>query len=377
MATTVATPFFTESRTAQLDDLLYEVCEDLQLGKSRYKQAEERYQAVSKVLESKDSPFRLLQPRIYPQGSMRLGTTVKPWEGPHDLDFVFEIALPHDFLNPMTLFKEFYAVLTGHGTYREMASPKKRCVRITYANEFYMDILPACKDSTAGGTCIRVPDRDMRDWTASNPIGYADWFHQRCALSRRRLFAKADPLPVQQDTEEKSPLQLAVQLIKRWRDLYYEDKTLAPISIVLTTLAGSLYQGDDSVSQAVAGILSGICQAISTADLSRTRLKVFNPSHPVEDLSERWDTTPEAYDAFKSGIRAFRRDWDEILASTRNVNKELETLFGEPVQKALVKQAQKLQEARGLGLLGVRSTGIISSLPAAVPIRPNTFHGKR
>ena len=80
-----------------------------------------------------------------------------------------------------------------------MVSPKNRCVRITYANEFYMDILPACKDSTAGGTCIRVPDRDMRAWTASNPIGYADWFHQQCALSRRCLLSKADPLPVQQD----------------------------------------------------------------------------------------------------------------------------------------------------------------------------------
>jgi hypothetical protein len=33
--------FFTESLNAQLDDLLYEVCEDLQLSKARYKQAED------------------------------------------------------------------------------------------------------------------------------------------------------------------------------------------------------------------------------------------------------------------------------------------------------------------------------------------------
>lgn len=375
---TLAAPFITESLKTQLDDLLCQVCEELQLARSRYKQAEERYQAVTKVLESKDSPFHLYSPRIYPQGSMRLGTTVKPVDGPYDLDFVFEVILPHNLVDPMALFSHFYALLQSHGTYRDMVSPKNRCVRITYANEFYMDILPACQDTASGRTCIRVPDREMRAWSPSNPIGYADWFHERCIIWRRRILGKADPLPAQQEVGEKRPLQLAVQLIKRWRDLYFEDDALAPISIVLTTLAASFYQGEESVSEALAMILSGICGAMATADVRRRRLTVFNPSNPNEDLSERWESTPEAYEAFKAGIRTFRRDWDVILASTKNVNKELERLFGEPVQKALVKQAEKLQEARGLGLLGVQSTGIISSLATAVvPIRPNTFHGKR
>jgi hypothetical protein len=57
--------FFTETSTRCLDSLLYEVCEELQLGKFRYKQAEDRYKAVSKVMEAKTSPFRLMQPRIY------------------------------------------------------------------------------------------------------------------------------------------------------------------------------------------------------------------------------------------------------------------------------------------------------------------------
>jgi hypothetical protein len=71
--------FFTEDFGLQLDDLLYEICEELQLSSSRYKQAVERYEALSQALEAVHSPFRLQRPLIYPQGSMRLGTTVILW----------------------------------------------------------------------------------------------------------------------------------------------------------------------------------------------------------------------------------------------------------------------------------------------------------
>ena len=33
--------------------------------------------------------------------------------------------------------------------YKEMTEKKNRCVRITYADNFYMDILPACRNVAA------------------------------------------------------------------------------------------------------------------------------------------------------------------------------------------------------------------------------------
>jgi hypothetical protein len=60
----------------------------------------------------------------------------------------------------------------------------------------------------------------------------------------------------------------------------------------------------------------------------------------------------------------------------RETNKELERLFGEYVRTALVKQTQRLQEARKAGALGVGSTGAVTGLASAVTrIRPNVFHG--
>ncbi len=76
----------TESGEAQLDDLLRRICEELQLPPGRYDQAVARYEAVSGWLESDGSALRALSPLMYPQGSMRIGTTVKPiGRDEHDL----------------------------------------------------------------------------------------------------------------------------------------------------------------------------------------------------------------------------------------------------------------------------------------------------
>lgn len=375
MAATVPA-FFTDDAQAQLDDLLMLVCEDLQLAPFRYRLAVERYEAVSRILEGEGSPFHGIPLSIYPQGSMALGTTVHPLDCPHDLDFVFELGIPHHRINPMALLRMFYSFLKEHGTYRDMVSLKNRCVRITYANDFHMDVLPACKDLQLGGTCIQVPDRELANWSPSNPNGYARWF--RDASTNFLLIEKAaQPVPPQQPAKAKLPLQLAVQLIKRWRDVFYPNPNLAPISIVLTTLAGRCYRSEASLSAALSGVLARIVAGVDAADLQGRRLVITNPSNLQEDLSERWDANPDAYKAFEAGMRQFLKDWCRVLSGGRETNRLLEALFGEPVTKAVVRQAQRLQEKRRANQLGVRSSGVITMAPSATAaFRPNTFHGK-
>jgi hypothetical protein len=308
---------------------------------------------------------------------MRLGTTVKPIEGPHDLDFVCELSLGHQFVDPMRLLHSLYAFLHANGTYRSMTSLMNRCVRVKYANEFYMDILPACRNGFSSGTCIKVPDREVKAWKDSDPLGYGAWFERRSRiLFLEQLLEKAEPVPERQAAGEKKPLQLAVQLMKRRRDLYFLDSDLATVSIVLTTLAADVYGGQTSVSHAINSILAGIISRIETAQKSGNRLRVPNPANPNEDLSERWNQNPPAYRAFESFIRDFHLSWSRLLATGRNVNTELEELFGEPVKTVLKKQAKKLQEERLAGRLGVSGTGLITvATSARIPIPQNTFHG--
>jgi hypothetical protein len=75
-------------------------------------------------------------------------------------------------------------------------------------------------------------------------MAYALWFEkaaQRIVVTRfRRSIAAMDkaasvqPIPEIQTTEEKTVLQLIVQLLKRWRDVHYADSDFPPISVVLT-----------------------------------------------------------------------------------------------------------------------------------------------
>ena len=82
----------------------------------------------------------------------------------------------------MALLDDMFKLFSDHGVYGGMVTKKNRCVRIEYKDEFWLDILPACRDDHNGGTCIQVPDRDRRRWNPSNPVAYADWFKN---VSRR------------------------------------------------------------------------------------------------------------------------------------------------------------------------------------------------
>jgi hypothetical protein len=133
-------------RAVGLDSLLFDVCENLQLSPTQHQKAVDRYSAIARTLDGPNSPFSHIESNLYPQGSMRLGTTVKPIDGPHDLDFVCEFNVSHASVNPMSLLNAMYKVFEEHGVYGGMVKLKKRCVRIIYKDEFYLDILPACRD---------------------------------------------------------------------------------------------------------------------------------------------------------------------------------------------------------------------------------------
>src|SRR5690348_15856221 len=120
--TSFVPPF--SSTAGAIDALLDGICEELQLPRSRHEAADERYQALGAFLESASSPFAGRRPRIYPQGSMRLGTTVKPLVGPHDLDFVIELDLKPSTLEPVALLDALYGYLRSRGTYRDMTERK-------------------------------------------------------------------------------------------------------------------------------------------------------------------------------------------------------------------------------------------------------------
>jgi hypothetical protein len=195
------------------------------------------------------------------------------------------------------------------------------------------------------------------------------------------MMDKAEPIPNRETAEQKLPLKLDVQLFKRWRDIRYKSTLdLAPISIILTTLAAHVYRGEQSVSQGMGKILAGI------SDLARSsspRIVVLNPMNREEDLSERWDTVPGAYQAFLNGIREFDAQW-KALTQTRGIEKiasALERFFGEELAKTAVEdQIREIEGARKRDELGMRKgSGIITGLAGTgvIPVPRTTFYGEQ
>ncbi|OLE51708.1 MAG: hypothetical protein AUG51_21665 [Acidobacteria bacterium 13_1_20CM_3_53_8] len=374
----------TASPVTQLDEILALIGTTLEITATQRSAAEQHYLAIARWLGGVEgAPFRLYEPQIYPQGSLRLGTTVKPLSnGEYDLDLVYELQVDYTHIpKPVALIDMLYDRLRDHGTYRDMVERKNRCVRVNYEGQFHLDILPAALDRACGGTCVRVPDCSTQGWKPSNPKGYAAYFDARAAtveFAERSFKASVEPLPDHVPHEAKTSLQREVQLIKRLRDITFADNCdLAPISIVLTTLAANNFSGERSVALVIGQTFDSIVAQIPT----RGRLYVFNPSNPEEDLSERWDKCPEAYLAFCEAMRRWQRAWNALL-ELRGVDRvvaELERMFGPaPVRKAIDEQIRVLEKSRRQGRLGVDGAGVVVTTAVTAvhtPVPKNTFYG--
>ena len=157
-------------------------------------------------------------------------------------------------ISPASLKKSIGDRLRSSGTYAELLEEMPRCWRLNYANEFHLDITPSIPNPSCRMGGELVPDKTLRIWKASNPQGYRAKFDRRAALvpgsgapSARPSIRRA-PTPtssrIRQNRGLKGILRRIVQIAKRHRDIHFidEDQTLAPLSIIITTLASRAYE---------------------------------------------------------------------------------------------------------------------------------------
>ncbi|WP_313261253.1 nucleotidyltransferase [Sphingobacterium multivorum] len=367
----------------QLDDLLNRIAEKLQLDDTRRSSAERSYNAVSEWIEADIGFFKNVLFNIYPQGSYRIGTNVKPLNGEEfDLDIVIHMMLPYESFDPIEVLNELERRLKEHGQYKTMIQRKNRCIRIIYANLFHIDILPAFQESDLDPNKIVVPDRLLRDWTPSNPKGYATWFESRYVTRNQLLLEKAlraEDLPEQIPYQLLQPIQRAVQLIKRFRDIYFkENPDDSTSSIILTTVAGMFYNGEASEYEAIKGIINRTYNALALCD---GIMDIVNPANTEEKFSDKWINEPNLYKCFKKFISDFKNLRDKIDNSKgiSGILDILKEMFGENTStNSLIEQSEYITKARNAQQLGVnRTNGLITKVsPAATLVEKNNFYGE-
>lgn len=294
----------------------------LELPDSAYDKARKRYEDLGEWFDRDESAVSGNNPHIFPQGSFRLGTAIRPLDESeeYDLDLACKLrdGISKDNHTQETLKKligiELEAYRKARGIKNEL-EPKHCCWRLEYQDDlsFHMDIVPcipadenrrkAILESirktgldeyvagSASQTTISITDDRHEgykhicdDWNISNPEGYAKWFEYRMNPQQTRILlekAQVDDVPL---FKKKTPLQQVIQILKRHRDNWSKDNPDSkPISIIITTLAARAYNGETDVVTALGNVLEKMGGLVNPA-----RPRVPNPVDPEEDFADRW-----------------------------------------------------------------------------------------
>jgi hypothetical protein len=361
-----------------LESLLRQIAAELSLPKTKHQQAEARYRTITELLAESD--LAVYAPEIYPQGSMRLGTTVKPLaKNTFDLDSVMLLPRLPAWVTPASALDMVAKFFEGHGTYAGMVERRPRCVRISYADLFDLDIVPARPHTQRFPTFIEIPDRKLATWVSSNPKLYAAQFDALKTAGGTVAFrASVEPVPDQTPPGLQPPVVVCVQLVKRARDIdYQQDCDLQPASILLTTIVARVFAESNTV-------IDGLSRAIAYMGLMAAMEvppTVENPSNPGENLARQWREQPATFPRFKRFANRLAQalaDWQRATGLPQ-IASALGPVFGEPVTTSAVRSL-------GVGVAAASSAGALGFSPGTTklaafpspgtpPVPRHTFFG--
>ena len=362
-------------RKKQLGVILETICEELDITPSQYDDAKKKYTSLSDWLSKPDSELYKYNPEIYPQGSIILGTAVKPLVGDEfDVDLVCELNISKDS-NQSAVKRIVGRRLLQNEKYKSILHEKNRCWRLEFAGQFHMDILPAIPDIYKANGCILVPDRELKEWSPSNPKGYAKWFESRMSVIKRAMLEARAAEDLPNNDYIRTPLQRSVQILKRHRDVVFNDnKENAPVSIILTTLAAKAYNNESDLYEALTNIINRMPEQV---DIISGFPAVLNPTNPDENFADKWMKYPERFREFGKWLRKIQEHLSKTLEvpDMKRVKEGLLPIFGEKlVEKGMLRYAGKVEQQRKTGNLKMAvGTGLIGS--TGIGVRKNTFYG--
>ena len=373
--------------------VLEHIVDVLDIPPSHYEKAAERYHSLGEWLHREESMVAKFNPQVCPQGSFRYGTVNRPLfkSNEYDLDLVCEIVLRKSAVTQKQvktlLGTEIISYAKAHG-FTDPVEEKNRCWRLNYADgvKFHMDILPSIPEDLNFIALLQqlgvpyelaklsVAITDKRhpkytvvdpDWPRSNPKGFASWFEGRMRkaaddrirkLVLKRAYASIDEVP---PYEWKTPLQRSIQILKRHRDVMFRRSPyLAPISMILTTLAAHAYDGESDLYQALSDIVSKMPDFVRSS-----KPRIPNPVNPAEDFADRWASDirlEQNFWAWHTQIKTDLRNCVELMRSEQ-LPEKVQKLF------AVSLTAEQLNELSKMG------AGSTSAAKTAAPlIRVNT-----
>lgn len=262
--------------TRQFNDFLRDT---VNLNDTRLDQLENRVSAITTVLEDDDEVGDLVQD-THRQGSWAHKTIIRPQKGKEfDADFLLEMSVVDDW-DAEDYIPAVFSALDGHGTYSGKVSRKDRCVRVQYAGQCHVDVVPFLPD-VRGGCITNSRDNEFEE---TDPHGFIDWYADKNAVTNGHL-------------------KRVIRLVKYLRDI---KGTFTLKSVLLTTLLGERVTppNEQHYSDLPTTLKSLMNDLADHLDLHPTQPpSVEDPSGNGRTFDHRWD--PDTYPNLVKKIRYY------------------------------------------------------------------------
>lgn len=379
----------------RVDAILAEIAFSVQLPPSLHDKAVGRYDAVRKYLESTSSSFCGQVEHFYPQGSMAIDATIsnRGTDDEYDLDIVAQLGDEFHSKSPNYILTELEKALIG---YRGLTVVRQtRCVTIYYADNMHLDITPSLRDwgTTERQSVImhaRGPNVSDEDFEVPmNAYGFVEWYKKKTPIERRvvaafsrkwaaqnraRADADVDPVPVQTQFVVKNTATLALQLLKRYRNIRYADRSgRMPPSVLLSYYCAMSASSGSSLTEMLLRVSRNIVRDIANASLYGRLVHVANPVYADDVFTDRWPENVDQQNRFANDLKELIRGLEAALSGDMLANRLqdwLRDMFGDRVvTKAVDMMARDAQAAAAVGTQGyTKRGGILVPASAGVPL---------
>lgn len=401
--------------TEPVDLLLADVAIRVQLSRTDYRKAVERYETINEWIEREDSQLKDRVQLFYPQGSMAIGATIasRLRTDEFDIDVVAQIDLPRNVSPKDALNLLFEAIRGKPGSrYYRMAKRRTRCVTVSYSDDMHVDVTPALR---IDGTPERQSNifhhraeapRERSYSLIANPYGFAEWFKWNTPNDQafadifeqrtleyeealRILAEKADsePVPSQEPAFRKSKAVIVLQLLKRWRNVQYDARPgRRPPSILFAKLIADAANHTDRLSEELLHQARNMLDVFRRCQEPGRLVHIVNPVCAADILTDRWPSTLRDQEIFIGDLERLVRQIERLIEGPDldEMRKIMTGLFGEaPTGDAFRSFNERVggmvREGRSRHRTG-EGRLVLSGVPAAVltpsvDTRPHTFFG--
>lgn len=250
------------------------------LNQSRLDLLDERVAAIVSVLESDSAIGKKILEHV-PQGSWAHRTIIRPLNNHEfDADVLVRLEEVPEWTQQQYL-REVRAALRASTTYKEKVRKKNRCVRVLYANDCHVDVVPYIHLADGRQVIVNYAEAKFED---TNPAGYTAWMKER-------------------DTLAHGNLRKVIRLLKYLRDY---KQTFSVPSVILTLLVAervSAWDADARYGDVPTALMHMLADLDAWLQVHQTMPVLEDPSCPGTYFNHRWDQGK--YENFRERISQY------------------------------------------------------------------------